>query len=139
MCNHSAYHPHWGKHHHGHHAGRHWKQQFAQWGYPPVNVEELDDQYEVSVYAAGYSKTDFQVKLEGDLLVIAVDKPENERDPFYGHRRMQFKPGSFQKEFRLNDKIDKEAIGAKYEEGILTVTLPKLAGFETVKKDIGIA
>ncbi|MCB9283569.1 MAG: Hsp20/alpha crystallin family protein [Lewinellaceae bacterium] len=138
MCNHSAHHAHWGHHHGGQHAGRHWKQQFAQWGYPPVNVEELDDQYQIAIYAAGYAKTDFQVKLEGDVLIISVDKPGNEQPPFYGPRRMQFKPGSFQKRFELNSKIDKEAIHAKYEEGILTVTLPKLEGFETIRKDIGI-
>lgn len=123
MCHHSAYHAHWGRHHHG---GKHWKQALGQWAYPPADVEEQDDRYLINIFAAGYAKADFQVRIEGDLLLISADKPDSA-------------PGSFQKRFALNDKIDTDAISAKYEEGILTVTLPKLAGFETVRKDIGIA
>lgn len=123
MCHHSAYHPHWGRHHH---AGQHWKQGFGQWAYPPAAVEEQDDRYLIKLFAAGYAKSDFQVRIEGDLLLISAVKPDEI-------------PGSFQKRFALNDKIDTDAISAKYEEGILTLTLPKLAGFETVRKDIGIA
>jgi HSP20 family protein len=123
MCHHSAYHPYWGRHHH---SGQHGKQGFAQWAYPPAAVEENDDHYLIKLFAAGYAKSDFQVRIEGDLLLISADKPDEI-------------PGSFQKRFALNDKIDTGAISAKYEEGILTLTLPKLAGFETVRKDIGIA
>ena len=37
------------------------KHMFANaWGYPPVNVEELDDRYEILLYAAGYAKSDFK-------------------------------------------------------------------------------
>ena len=140
MCHQSAYHSHWGKCHHGHDAGRHWKERFAaQWGYPPVNVEEEDDRYLISVYAAGYVKTDFQVVLKDNILVISVDKPGNEGPSSFEWGRNSFKPGSFKREFRLNEKIDKEGISAKYEEGILVVTLPKLAGFESQRRDIGIA
>lgn len=140
MCGRTAYHSHWGRHHrHRHGGGKHWKRKFAQWGYPPVNVEELDDHYRVTLYAAGYEKSDFQVKLQGDVLIIAVDKPENGSAPFMGWGRFEFQPGNFRKEFELNDKVDIDKISAKYEEGILTVTLPKREGFETVRKDIGIA
>ncbi|MBK8490396.1 MAG: Hsp20/alpha crystallin family protein [Saprospirales bacterium] len=141
MCYRTAHsHSHHGKHHSGQHAGSHWKHQFAsQWGYPPVNVEERDDHYLVSVYAAGYVKSDFQVSLVDNNLVIAVHKPENESNTHFGRRPYQFKPGNFKKEFELNDKIDKEGISAKYEEGILKVTLPKLAGYETLRQDIGVA
>jgi len=38
----------------------------------------------------------------------------------------------------LNDKIDKDAIEAKYEEGILKVSLAKKEGFETVRKKVEI-
>ena len=48
-------------------------------------------------------------------------------------------PEYFVREFELSEKIDQDGISAKYEEGILKVTLPKLPGFETVRKDIGIA
>lgn len=141
MCGRDHFHSHWGRHHHGRHkGGQYWKHKLANWGYPPVNVEELDDQYLIRLYAAGYQKSDFQVKLQGNLLIIAVDnKAETERDQFRGWARFEFQPGNFRKEFELNDKIEAEAIAAKYEEGILTVSLPKLEGHETLHKDIGVA
>jgi HSP20 family protein len=143
MCGRTAYHSHWGKQHHGHQyhhgARKHWKSRMAQWGYPPVNIEELNDQYVLSVYAAGYEKSDFQVKTQDDLLIIAVEKFDTESHPFMGWGHFGFKPGNFRKEFEMNDKINREAISARYEEGILTVTLPKREGYETVQQDIGVA
>ena len=141
MCYRTAYHSHCGKHQHHsrHEAGGHWKSRFAaQWGYPPGNVEEEDDRYVISLYAAGYAKTDFQVHLVDNLMTVSVDKPENEPSPSFEWRRSEFKPGSFKRVFQLNDKIDREGIHAKYEEGILILTLPKMEGFERVRRDIGV-
>ena len=62
------------------------KHMFANaWGYPPVNVDELDDRYEIQFYAAGYAKSDFQINLNDDTLTVAVEKPEpdwTERDRY---------------------------------------------------------
>jgi len=104
-----------------------------------VNVEEMDDKYVVSLYAAGYVKTDFHVALKDDLLIVSADIPGAEDAPFFERRRPSFRPGSFRREFGLNDKIDREGISAKYEEGILEITLPKREGFETFRRDVGIA
>ena len=140
MCYKSAYHPHWGKHHHRHHRHhakkRYWKNKFTAWAYPPVNVEEEDEQYLIRLYAAGYQKDDFQVAVEDDILVIKVQKEEQPQQDF--HKRWAFVPGNFERHFELNDKINKESINAKYEEGVLTITLPKLEGKETFRQDIDI-
>jgi HSP20 family molecular chaperone IbpA len=46
---------------------------------------------------------------------------------------------SFERKFELNDKIDKTAIAANYENGILIVSLPKLEGHEIERQAIEIA
>ena len=138
MCRARAYHSHWGKHHRRHHAKKWWKQRMANaWGYPPVNVEELDDRYEITLFAAGYAKDDFKIALKDNNLSISVEAKEHEEQEFHW-RRNEFKPGGFERHFRLNEKIDKSEIGAKYEEGILKVVLPKKSGFETLRQDIEI-
>ena len=140
MCGRMHYHSHWGKHHHHRkEAQKRWKHKFARWAYPPANVEELDDKYLISVYASGYQKADFQVKLRDDVLIVAVDLPGNDSENLFYNEQKGFKPGNFKKEFELNEKVNTEGITAKYEEGILEITLPKLEGFETVQKDIGVA
>ena len=109
------------------------------WGYPPVNVEELDDRYEILFYAAGYAKTDFKVNLNDDTLTIAVNKPENDWSADWDTRgRKQFTPGSFERRFVLNEKIDQASITAKYEEGILKITLQKKPGYERSRQDIEV-
>jgi len=105
--------------------------------FPRVNVQELDDRYELFLYAAGYSKSDFKVDLSDNTLIIAANSTtENEAN--YNWRRQEFKPRKFERQFELNDKIDKASITAKYEDGVLKVTLAKLEGFETVRREVEI-
>lgn len=108
------------------------------WSYPPVNVKELDDSYELHVYAAGYTKSDFKVNLKDDTLTIAVDNQDQDIVDSPNWRRQEFKAPGFERHFDLNEKIDREAISATYTDGILVVTLPKLAGFETTSQDISV-
>ena len=126
------------KYHQKHHGRRHRGRHFAAAMYPPVNVEELDDRYEVRLYAAGYNKEDFQVNLKDNTLTVAVQKPKEDATQWTYWRRLEFRPGNFERHFELNDKIDGEAIAAKYENGVLLLTLPKKEGFETIRQEIEI-
>jgi len=111
-----------------HHRGGH---------FPKVNVQELDDRYELFVYAAGYSKADFKVDLSDNTLIIAATNT-SKTESNYNWRRQEFRPRKFERQFELNEKIDKESITAKYEDGILKVTLSKLEGFETMRREVEI-
>lgn len=105
--------------------------------FPKVNVQELDDRYELFVYAAGYSKGDFKVDLSDNTLIISANTT-TEKESNYNWRRQEFRPRKFERSFELNDKIDKDSIEAKYEDGILKVTLAKKEGFETIRKSVDI-
>ena len=138
MCYKSAYHPKWGRHHYRHHAKKHWRNKFLARVYPPVNVEEYDDHYEIDLFAAGYTKEEFNVSVKDDTLIISVKKEDAEGNTETYFGRSTFKPGNFERQFILNEKINKEGINAKYEEGVLKVTLPKNEGSETFRQDIDI-
>ena len=142
MCYKTADHRHRGRPHHRHGGKRHgWKSQMAAaFGYPPVNVKEADDHYEIRLYAAGYEKKDFKVTLEDNILLVAVEKEGQEpnREGHRRRRRMDFQPGNFKRHFELNEKIDKASIRAKYENGVLLLTLQKVAGKETFRQEIEI-
>lgn len=151
MCNKSAYYSKRGKHHHRHghgHGGRHghpgrkfkhMARKFAQaMGQPPVNVEEQDDRYDLFVYAAGYAKSDFQINVKDNNLIIEVKKEEKEEESHPNWRRQEFRAHNFERWFELNDKIDKDAISAEYKDGILKVTLPKLEGEETFRQEVKV-
>ncbi len=136
----------WGKyasHHnqfHGCGAGQHNKH-FAS-GFSkgrfsaPVNIEELDGSYELYLFAPGLSKVDFKLSVTDDLLTIAYKKPELVPDESENWLHKEFRSRSFERSFVLNDKVDTENISAKYEQGVLLVSLPKLPGMESARQDI---
>ena len=94
---------------------------------PAVNIKETTEHYEVEVAAPGMSKKDFKVELDGNMLTISSERQnrgeenENER---YSLREFSYQ--SFQRTFTLQkDVLDIEKIGAKYENGLLHLVIPK--------------
>ncbi len=145
MCYRKGFYRGWGSHQHHHskrpHHAKRWAKQevSSDWNYPPVNVQELADRYELYMYAAGYEKTDFSILVSENALIISVDEKENDDQDLFNWRRYEFRSDKFQRRFELDEKVDKEAIKAEYKDGILTVILPKLEGFETFSQEIEIA
>jgi HSP20 family protein len=121
----------------GHPLKKAWKESFkAALNNPPANVKELDDRYELHLFAPGYEKSDFVIALKDKNLSISV---ENKKDTEQNWKRQEYTPKGFLRQFALNDKIDKAAILAKYENGVLIISLPKLEGHETSRQEIAIA
>jgi HSP20 family protein len=143
MCYGKAYHHKWAHHPRHHHSAKKARRQGWRghqfWNQPPVNIQELDDRYELWLFAAGYQKADFQVHLKDDTLLIRVVPQEGELVDTDNWRRREFRPTQFERQFELNDKIDRDAISAKYEDGILKLTLSKKAGMESQSQDVIVA
>ena len=96
---------------------------------PAINVIENEKDYKVEVAAPGMNKEDFNIHLnENQELVITVEKnTQNEQKEVKKYLRREFSYTKFQQAFQLPDNVDKEKIGAKVENGVLEITLPKLA------------
>jgi len=91
---------------------------------PATNILERNEDFVISVAAPGYSKEDFSIKLEQNILTISSEKEEN-ADETVKFTRKEFGMGSFKRTFTLPRTIDTDRIDASYENGILNVTLPK--------------
>ena len=96
---------------------------------PAINVIENEKDYKVEVAAPGMNKEDFNIHLnENQELVITVEKnSQDEQKEEKKYLRREFSYTKFQQAFQLPDNMDKEKIGAKVENGVLEITLPKLA------------
>lgn len=94
---------------------------------PSVNIVEQDNQYVMQLAAPGLEKSDFNIRIENDYLVISAEKKmEKEESGNDGKfTRREFNYSSFKRSFQLDDNINREAIGASYENGVLHITLPK--------------
>ena len=93
---------------------------------PSVNIKESDDAFEVEMAAPGLSKKDFKIELNNDQLTISsekeVEKETKEKEQF---TRREFSYQSFCRTFYLPNTADAEKIKAKYENGLLKVSIPK--------------
>lgn len=93
---------------------------------PSVNIKESSDDFEVEVAAPGFTKNDFRIELNHDLLTISSDKEiENETKDGQIFSLREFSYQSFSRSFTLPNTADSEKIGAKYENGILRIVIPK--------------
>ncbi len=101
-------------------------------GFPPVNIVENAGSYQLQIAAPGMEKTDFTIKLDGELLTVNGAKKEEATDETAKSIRKEFSCKSFKRSFTLDEKIDGAGINAKYENGILHLDLPKK---EIVKQD----
>jgi HSP20 family protein len=93
---------------------------------PAVNIKETAENYEIEVAAPGMTKKDFKVELEGNLLTISSQRANQEEGENERYSRKEFSYQSFQRTFNLQkDVVDIEKIQARYENGLLQLSIPK--------------
>ncbi len=94
---------------------------------PSVNVKENDDRFAIEVAVPGFNKNDFKIEIHNDQLSISSEKEESseskEENEHYTKREFSYQ--SFCRSFNLPQTADAEKIDASYENGILTVVIPK--------------
>jgi len=105
---------------------------------PRTNIRETDDAYVFTMEMPGLSREQVEVNIEGDTLIIKGEKSEkSEPADEKGLLRREYRATRFERTFGVGDSIDREQVRAKMENGILTVTLPKVA--EKVGRKIDVA
>jgi HSP20 family protein len=105
---------------------------------PAVNVRETDKNFEIEVAAPGYEKNDFKVEMDSGLLTISVEKQEEKQEKEDNYTRREFGYSSFSRSFNLPQNINEEDINAKYEGGILKLTIAKKGEAAPKRKAIEI-
>lgn len=107
--------------------------------FPPVNIVENETGYHLEFAVPGRSKENFKVKVEENQLTISYEeKKETEERKDFKTIRNEFNINAFSRSFTLNNKVNADAIQAKYEEGILKVLVPKKEEAKPLSKEISI-
>ena len=101
-----------------------------------VNIYKTGSSYEMLVFAPGRIKEHFSVDVQGTELKISYTPPEGFPRPEWVLR--EYSRGGFSRVFTLDETIDATGITARYEDGVLHVSLPLVAGKEVAKKQIVI-
>jgi HSP20 family protein len=92
---------------------------------PATNILEDEKQFEIQLAAPGMKKDDFSLNVENNVLSVSYEKKEDEKqeDKFL---RREFSMDSFTRSFSIPKTTDGEKISARYEQGILFISIPKL-------------
>lgn len=106
----------------------------------PVNVQETDAGYELQLIAPGLRKEDFELNLTGELLTISYTKSADRKseNKNKGFLRQEYRLESFVRSFTCDDSVDATKVSARYENGILYLSLPKKEGAHPVSKSITV-
>ncbi|SME97017.1 heat shock protein Hsp20 [Tistlia consotensis] len=95
---------------------------------PRIDVRESDGTVEISAELPGMADKDVKVTVHEGVLTIEGEKKEEsesrEADVWLSERHY----GSFRRSFSLPDTLDAEKVAARFDKGVLKVTLPKKAG-----------
>ena len=100
---------------------------------PAVNVKEDVKAYTMEVAAPGIKKEFCRINIDADgNLALAIEnklehKEENKEDRKEHYLRREFCYSNYQQAFTLPDDVNKDHIAAKVEDGVLTITLPKVS------------
>ena len=92
-----------------------------------TDVKEKDNTYEVDIDLPGFKKDEIQIQLENGYITVSaskgLDKDEKDKDGKYIRRERY--SGNVSRSFYVGDKVQKEDIHPKFENGILSFTVPK--------------
>lgn len=92
---------------------------------PRVDIVENDKAFELHVAAPGMNKEDFQIEMNENFLTVSGERKfTNEKKDANWHS-IETQYGSFSRSFSLPENVDSTKIAAKYNNGILEVTIPK--------------
>ena len=92
-----------------------------------MNISENESGFQLDLAVPGMKKDDFKIELDNNILTISAEvKNEKEETNENGYSRREFSTSSFSRSFTLpENKVSENSIKANYENGVLSVSLPK--------------
>ena len=106
---------------------------------PAANVREDEKSYSLELALPGFSKEEITIKFEEDVLTVTAghQPKEDEKGPKYTWNEFGYK-SKYERSFQLPETLDADNIGAKFDNGILLITLPKKEVQASAVKEIAI-
>lgn len=89
-----------------------------------TNIKETDSAYELDIEMPGYSKNQIKVALENGYLTVSASKESKEEDNKKHYVRKEISE-SCSRSYYVGDDVTQADIKAKYENGMLAISVPK--------------
>jgi HSP20 family protein len=92
---------------------------------PAVDVVENENEIVLHAELSGLKKEEIDIQLTGDTLTICGERRRSSTQRGENFHRIERQYGAFGRTFEIETPIDAGAVSASYEDGVLTVRLPK--------------
>ncbi len=112
-----------------------WPSTSPAWA-PSVDITENNDAFLIKAELPAVKKDDIKVEINQGVLTLSGERKQESRDE-KAHRIERFY-GSFSRSFTLPDNVEESAIAAAYQDGVLTLTLPKTVEAKPLTRTVTI-
>ena len=92
---------------------------------PAVNIKENKHEFNIEFASPGFSKKDFKIDIDENVLTISANRDSEIIEENHNFTRREFSYNSFSRSFTLPKKANPDKIDAKYNDGILKLSIPK--------------
>lgn len=96
----------------------------AVWA-PRTDLSETDEAFRIRLDVPGMTKEDITVNLQNNALTVSGERTSERKEDDEEYVRVERAFGTFHRTFRLPDAVDEKNIEATYEDGVLTIDVPK--------------
>lgn len=103
---------------------------------PAVDIQEQEDSFVIKADLPGMSKDAIEIQVENDTLTLSGKREQSSEEENSGVRVKERSYGSFCRSFRLGPKVAVGEIDASYDNGVLTLKLPKAEEAKPHKIDV---
>lgn len=92
---------------------------------PTANIKETPKEFLVELAVPGLNQKDFNIELDNHTLTISAEKEQREVKEDEEYYQKEYSFNSFCRTFSLPENIKDEQVKASYQNGVLTVSIPK--------------
>jgi HSP20 family protein len=103
---------------------------------PAVDILETPEAYEVRAELPGIPKEDVHITVENNILTIKGERKFEKDETKENYHRIERAYGAFARSFTLATRVDQERVEARFDNGVLTVAVPKAAEAKPKRIDI---
>ncbi len=104
-----------------------------------MNIRETDTAYEIELVAPGLRKEDFHLAYTGDTLTVSFEHGEEKKEgDDHQWIRREYRSEAFSRSFTMDRTVDVEKATARYENGVLLLTLPKKEEAKRISRKIDV-
>ncbi len=104
-----------------------------------TDIRETDNDYRLDIEMPGFKKEEIKVSLENGYLTVGAEKAEKKEAESDGARYLRKECHvSCQRSYYVGDDVEQENVKAKYENGMLSLTVPKVKPKKIAPKTIDI-